>query len=307
MFLPGQVSYLSLLPEDAIDQEKDYLSAVEATRALVALLSASDDVGSEVFREKREQIERRTTEVRDHLTHMRRPFAAENVRRLLAVDISGTRVPEAIAEIDRVLEAPYFGSQERRSLWNHRRELAQKLHQQTRELDQAEDTAKPWKPTPPPAPFDSATAENRERQRALHRAQMVVSLLSLGGFSGAETLQSQVAQTKPDDSLLASLGGKLRQAWSQQLPEQLQSALQRQELSAADRLSRTLHPFDHDPDGAVDDPARNPTLQLRRNEAAACWGWFAERCRAEAASLAGAASYGDFYRKAAEEFASMAR
>lgn len=307
MFLPAHAPYLSRLPEEAVDEEKDHLGAVEATRALASLLSASEDVGSDAFREKRDQIERRTTEIRDHLTHMRRPFAAENVRRLLAIDVSGARVPEAIAEIDRLLEAPYFSAQERRNLWNHRRELAQKLHQQTRELDQAEDTAKPWKPTPPPAPFDSANAEGRDRQRALRRARVVVSVLRLGGLSGAEPLESEVGQTKPDDAGLASLGGKLRHAWAQQIPEQVQSALQRQELGAADRLCRALHPFDRDPDGAVDDPARNPTLQLRRNEAAACWGWFAERCRAEAANLAGAASYGDFYRKAAEEFASMAR
>lgn len=304
-FLPADVDYLAALPDEAVEQEKDSEAAFDAAIELGKLLEppAQPVADVEHLSEPLQRIRQRTVELNDELLRLRAPFTAENVQPLLAMQASDAHAVDAVLKIDRLLEAPLVEHELRVKLWQHRRELSQKLHQQTREVDQQEDDPKSWKATDAPESTSSRTTGTAAQPSALRRAQLVVELLRLGRLT--EVPEALAAAAGPVD--VDALGRKLAIAWGQTLPRRLHDLLDRRDLAAADLLSRALHPFDRDVDDVLTDPERNPALLLYRDQKRDCWAWFAERCRAEAHSLAAPGSYGDFLLDAADKIARSAR
>jgi hypothetical protein len=193
---------------------------------------------------------------------------------------------------------------DRENLWQARRNLARKLHEETVQLDRRDDASP--RPDMVPAMVYSTQAIRSEYQQGVHRARLALILLNLGemGASGAklESSLEQLKGPKVDSTALAAIGKGIRHIWAEEIPEELRRRLGKKEILAADRLSRILYPLDP---GGKEDPAGaalSPTLALRREEAVLLWRWLADFYRQEGRFAGEAGTSGDFYFKAADEY-----
>ncbi len=139
---------------------------------------------------------------------------------------------------------PLLPAAERKRAWDAAGAVGEKLYEQVRAADAAEDAAHQPPPTARPAPPPLADeADRRER-----RAQVSVELLRAAGLEKVDDLeaarQAALADPGPKWDVLAAA---LRAAWAVRLPEQAKALADRKAWAAADRRERFLPPADRPP------------------------------------------------------------
>jgi hypothetical protein len=280
LLLPGYVPYL----EQAPGLLSTWTAAVQAAQELGELLAGDTEPDPRLPR-KIDGIQEKTDALKDLLTQLRQPFAAEQLSGLVRRSKLPRPDPEVLFEIDALLATPLPAADQRFALWQAGYDLRQRLHQQTVRLDHDEDEAQQkTEASEIPAP---ATAVLSELQRADRRAAAALALLEVAGLptKQLETLHELQEKARKQREVVpwCVLGEAIAAAWGKQLPAQLQQPLS---LPARDRLARLLPPFDTI--AAVDElPLTLPT-QMRHLEANDLWTYLGKHFRYLAADYRGA-------------------
>lgn len=308
-FLPASTGVLERFPS----HEKQWHSAIEATVELGEVLmpaaggaaappgnggGASNAEAAAALRQRCELIRQKSDAVRSRLDDLRWPFAADRLASLIAQ----SRQPESTAaiwwNIDAILTAPYLRAEDRVALWQAGRELSHRLLDKTLELDWDEDDRQILTPRSPDYDADRARFERKQQELAGLRARTSLALLRLGGFA-KQPLTNLTNLLKGNDGQAAdaapsrAFAQALRQAWADDLPEQLE---QEKDLRMQDRLSRIVPPLDVVP--RVDDVNTNPTVARRIQRARELWTWLVKHYRYESRDLDGSS----FFAEAAIEY-----
>jgi hypothetical protein len=207
----------------------------------------------------------------------------------------------ALREIDAILLTSWPKAAEREALRTARRSLAHALHEKTRKLDKAENSA--HKPTRVPDDWIPGAAARLQEERDL-RFRLARTLLKIGGLPEPEIakLDKVAAEVGKRGNLDAGekLAAALRRAWAVLQPRQ--SDLKKLDWRAGDRLTRILHPLNRDSENNLLDVHFQPTLDIRRAEAQAYWRWLAARYRRQIEALADVAGYAEFFRRLAQDY-----
>jgi hypothetical protein len=263
VLLPGYELYLAARRDLDPRDERDWKTAVRAAADLSGMLPPPED-----------DLRKSSEALRLSLGALARPF------RKPPGEQQGTAAD--YLEIQALLQSPRPKAGEREALWQAGRALARRLHR---------ETAAPALPEP----SDGSAAE---RERAARRARLSLDLLKLGGVTGLDGLDRDLAEAagKAEDGAWQAPGLKLRQAWNERLPKQFRAE---KDLATADRLGRVLLTPDRT-------ESKNPTAQLRRLEVLAGWKWLGEHYRAEGEALAGQEAYRNFYDEAGKEYQRLA-
>jgi hypothetical protein len=222
--------------------------------------------------------------------------------------------PALTEEADALLKTSLLPAAERLTLWKMGRELAQQLNRNTLDEEQAEDAqhrlAAPSDP-------DLPALERDERRRALRRARCLIDLLKVAGLPDLEKLEQETkaigSEGREGWTRWQPLGDHLREACTTGLASQVEKRLARakpadasgqvpEDLLAADRLVRGLHPLDL---AALEVKGRAdlaPTPGLRAEEARALWHWLAGLYQDEADRPGAPPAVRDFYFRAAADY-----
>ncbi|MBV9124389.1 MAG: hypothetical protein JO112_13600, partial [Planctomycetes bacterium] len=309
VFLPAYLPALTSQMDGGDDEETLVRSTVEAFQPLNEMLTKPPELSSlDDLRDRRNELQRLATILRDPLLRLREPFGSKHVAILAAKTPEGVSDLDELVAIDGLFRTPCLNAADRLKLWQRRQELTQKLLQETHEQDKVDDDPKKGKATKSPDRVDVKAASQRVRQRAARRANLALSLFRLGGFDKVEDLNKEITQTAANSAGdWYSEGDTLRRIWADQLPDQFQRLLKKRNLPAAGRLSHILDPFAKEGLDLFGDPRRDPALQLHLRETRAVWQWLADRFQAEGRSLAEPGVYGDFYQKTAQEYQRYAR
>jgi hypothetical protein len=286
VLLPGYVACLLDRREfDARDQAS-WNQAVASARELARLLAKPDQ---QALRD----IDDQSSILRGRLESLGRSFTPRGIKDLVAKADRGDA--RNYLDIEAVLKSPRLTAAEREALWLAARKLAWRLHTDALANEPTGEQAR--QPTVGPGTFDREQAGLTERGRAALRARLSLDLFLLAGLAGYEKLDRELkeAQADPTGQAWPSLAAKLREAWTERLPRQFRDE---RDLAAADRLGRLLHPLQRH----SGDENRNPTAQLRREEAQARWKWLAEYYESEGNRAVDQPGYRDFYLKAAEDY-----
>src|SRR5262249_28911250 len=125
LFLPAYAPYLERDPAD----EAAWTEAVDTTIALQAVLTQPPDKAPGRLDEAVKRINRLSEDVQGNLDRLRRPLAADNLKRLL--DEGRRADPETGRQLRSLLEIPWPGAQERARVWVAAHKLAGRLSFET--------------------------------------------------------------------------------------------------------------------------------------------------------------------------------
>lgn len=301
-FLPADLAYVARPTADETE-DRDYLDAVARAVALAGYLSATPPTDADAVRTQAELVEKEADALNARLQSLKDPFSKQHVKEWQEVDPASEQAAMALVRVDSILRTPFPTTEDRAALWEARRKLAVHLHEQTRKADEADDSSQP--PRVVLKPFAEKPARQDARRRALRLARLSLGELRLGGMDDEvlRKLEAVLSRTESDPSEDAAddLAEQLRQVWAG-VADRIHQQLERGDERGADRLSRILHAYDRQGVSALDEPATNPTVQLRAQQAKACWGWLHQRCQQEADAIGEASTFGRFYHRAAAEY-----
>ena len=275
--------------------QRAWFNGVREADSLAALLAQPPQAGKapspDQFADLLSQLGDRTRAVTENLKHLRKGFQLDNPEQVMKVDEAGPeatlrRIIRALQQVEAGLAASCPTAPEREALLHSRRLLAQKLDEDTRQLDK-EDNRKE-RPSQVPENLLPRQAASRTGEPDF-RARVVLALLRLAGVSDDERKKPEqaLAEAKKKGTPAAwhELAGIMQQAWDRQ--RQLLPTL---DLVPADRLSRIL-------EGPAGEAAGvNPTLPLRRRQAKAYWEWLGDSFWSDAEGLGAAPAYQELLR-----------
>jgi hypothetical protein len=300
-YAPCLLHQLDLAPSP--QRLQPWLDAVETARSLDQLLTApAGGAGTVELAQLKDQLPRLTGRLRNCLEGLRPPLVVSRLRPRFAARWSN------VNELDALLQLPWFTVQDdtpkkegeptppftRATLWQKRQEAARALLDEGRHQEA--------KPGSQPLPFDQDAASRQERERALARARVAITLLKFGGFSGADKLQEDWdhLNANPTDAGLQKLARGLFEAWNKAAPEQLKTLWENQEDAAAIRLVRILPAAYQKWPWSAAEVGANPEYRLWLQENQAVWRWLMEDCRLKSQKLDGAER--SFCEDAAREY-----
>jgi hypothetical protein len=217
--LPGYAGYLERDPTN----EKVWESAVQGARELHELLNGEGSAARPPLAnlpERMNKIDRGAGALQDDLEKLRAPLRPDRLETMIGW--AGRSDPAAWSRIDALLDCPWLTFKERATLARVGRSISTQVLEETLKADWQEDQSR--KPTAPQAPFDSERAAEAERERALRRARLSITLLKLEGLSEVADLDKALAAAERDRSNPATwqaLGRLLHEAWTRRLPERL--------------------------------------------------------------------------------------
>jgi hypothetical protein len=242
-------------------------------------------------------VQQETTTLRDRLEVLGKPFQTKNLEQLLVQSGKPDATPATLLEIQALLSSPLVKGETRSALWKAGLVLSRQLHERMVAADADKDHPPP--PVPPYSDGERKRFDSLERERAAGRAALSIGLLRLGGLDDAEPLEQEWKRMHQASAGADwnSLGGKLRIAWSRQVPARLKELLDKDDLPEAECLSRIVPPLDL----AVAPPARL-TADLHRRQAETAWRWLAGFYREEAKHFRDGSPAAKFYRRASDEF-----
>lgn len=296
-FLPQYLPFLEQFPT----QEKVWRMAVDETMDLQRALTppAGTTLTAAALRQRCELLRQKSDTIRNRLDDLRWLFEADRLAALVAQTKQPETTPATVLTIDAILTTPYLRAEDRVALWRAGRDLSRKLVQATLEIDWDEDERRQITSKQAEYEYDRARFERKQQELASLRARTSLGILELGGFAAEPLARLQDALKGKQDKPAAepvptrTFAQELRQAWTEQLPEQLQ---QTTDLRLQDRMSRVVLPFDVVP--LIDDPRTNPTVQRRIQMARELWSWLVDHYRYESRDLDGSA----FFAEAAIEY-----
>lgn len=296
-FLPRFVPYLNQRPDPV--QVEDFLAAAESTRTLERVVTPPADdsaVPEQRLVESLEEAERHARVLRALLTRLRRPLDSAILKDWQAQTLPDDQLPLRVVEIDQLLETSVLDADTRAGLWSKRRELAQRLHQDTRVLDHRDDAE--TRTTDPPPADELATLADREHRRAVLRARASAALLRMAGVNGLDGISANLLKNKVD----SDSAEKLRVAWARTLPEDLRAQLAKRNWLTAERLLRVENPLEAPAAARADDPS----ARLWKARVQACWRWYAKCCSDRAFGSDASDAYAEFFRTAAGNYGILA-
>ncbi len=296
--LPGYASYVMNRKEFSRDDKDRWSRLIQTVADLHPLLGrpleeGQPPVAASALVVKIAEVQRATDSLRKDLNELSRPFRKDGDLRALLEQAKGASAgPAKYEEIDAALAIPWLRAEDRQSLWSAGQALSRRLCQATLEKDEQDGSQVPANL----ADFEGSKAERQELERAAGRAQLVLDLFKLGGWSSPEQLPEEISRATKDPLKWPALGDKLRKAWAE-LPKQLPKIAK---PTDRDRLSRVIHPLDEIALRAED----NPSLQLRKRQAVALWSWLSSRYQYEYLDLHGLNedSVSQFYSRAANDY-----
>jgi hypothetical protein len=292
LLLPSYAGYLMKWIEvDAADtREKKWYEAVEAVQKLEDLLAAPGD------KERLTQASEQAELVQNLLSPLTGAFQWSPSR---SQSLGAT--PRAWSDLDLMLAAPWANAAARQEVWDKRQEIAQKLRERTRDLD--ENDAHAQVQTSQPAAPGGEGGEPLERSRAVRRAKVVLALLRWGRLVDVDKLDRALAEVSKDSLDAKSwsvFAENLRSVMVRGGPAKLRELQANRDWVAAERLLRLLDPRDVAGSWILSSAKDNPTTALRRGAADRMWKWLGGYYR-ELAQISND-SFGRFFESAASEY-----
>jgi hypothetical protein len=172
------------------------------------------------------------------LEALQKPYRPEAVKRR-AAELATGRAPEYHA-LHALLRGPLLSAADRKLVYDTARAIADKLHEQTREADIADDdTRRPPGPGRTPEP---PLKDEFERPRRDRRAEFSIALLRVAGLEKAKDLDAARKKAADTPAAWEKLGDELRKAWSDGLKDDAKARRAKGDWPAADRRERFLTP-----------------------------------------------------------------
>jgi hypothetical protein len=222
------------------------------------------------------------------LVALRKPYQVDVIKRRTD-ELAPGRAPEYQTLLD-LLRGPMLAGPDRKRVWTTARDIAGRIHQQTRDADAADNDAL----RPPGTNRSPDPPLQNEKDRRERRSQLSIALLGVAGLSSVDSLATKRRVALGDEKKWEGLAADLRSAWDNQLSELTKARRDKQDWVAADRRERFL-PLEHAPTG------RPAAVEVRRQETSAYLQWL-ERYYGELAQLRKADSRAAaFYDEAAKD------
>jgi hypothetical protein len=193
-----------------------------------------------------------------------------------------------------LLRVPLLATPERKRVWDAFHAIGERMHEQNREADAADDEARrpPSSARPAPLPLEE------EADRRGRRAQASVELLRVAGLEKVDDLEAirrkALADSGPQWEALAAA---LRKAWTTSLPTQAQARGDAKQWAAAERRERFL------PLGAAPTGRPPAAAEVRKRDQADYLKWLEEYYRGLGQSRGADRKAAAFYEDAAKECA----
>lgn len=238
---------LLLAVEPLVDEDDSKQSSWLATAKAAAELA--DQMDAAVRPGELQNLGQRSLAVQSQIEGLSQSFSADELQRvqqrLRRPDVDPTQIDRA----SLLLTTSCLAAGDRAALWQARHDAALRIALRFNNCELLE-----FATNQRPAKLDAYSAqlaEQRDNARATARADRTTALLRLGGVA----LENEKTSAETWEALL------------EQRLTQAKTAAQR------DRLSR-IYPSQA-PCPLLDEPATNPTLELRRSEALQSWQWLA--------------------------------
>jgi hypothetical protein len=207
-----------LLPGHAAMAERDktvlddWLAAVRMALIVRRLTSEAAQLDVPKLPAAMRELESQTSELRDRLNRLARPFQSDRLKKLL---VPAPRAgPPDLEDMDALLSGPLLSAGQRGELWKARCALAGRLHRETLAEDARDDKAGAMRPSAAALPNED---ESRERvDDALRRARVSIGLLNLVRGKEVRSLEDAhaLAAAHPADAAAwENLCRLLRQGW----------------------------------------------------------------------------------------------
>jgi hypothetical protein len=311
-FLPADAAYLALQPGTDDGDENAWQEAVRACRELFEMLAPADlPINADVKRTAdplvlhQEALRRNTSILRDRLQRLGVPFTESNAISLQTLSDKPDASPATLLKMDALLTTPLLTCKQRTNVWKAARTLSRQLQARMETADA--DTEHP--PLPVPAYDDNERSRlySLERARGARRTRLLLGLMRLGGMDKPD-LEEEAARLElnANDTAWDSLGNKLRDVWSREIPDRIQDLMNRKNLPKADALNRISPPFEAPPGARSRENQSDPAAELRRKQERKAWTWLGRQYQEEAESYRNAPATAAFYRQAADEFLQFA-
>ncbi|MFL5246139.1 MAG: caspase domain-containing protein [Gemmataceae bacterium] len=290
--LPGLAFYFANQIEEAPETDRAWQGGVRSMRSLSDMLGRpSSDLLPPL-----EEVRRLGSELEDHLSELRRPFANKNWQALIDhIDEGG---PKEYWAMNALLKSAWLTGPDRIKVFNAKRSLGARLVMQTLDREQAEQRDQINRISVPDG--DPKSKPNQDMVSPGRRARRALDILNLSGESASESLNKEIEQSNQNQSEAGWLAGgeKLREILFDRLPRHYKMESR---LEAKERLALALSPFSEMP------TQLQPTAQLRSQENRAIWRWLSVRYDAESQGNTGQEAYQEFYRQAAQDYLRLSR
>jgi hypothetical protein len=273
--------------------------AVQATIELFVRLAPGDSGGKEL---PLEEWESATGRLSLALQRLRADYQPSVIKRRVD-DLGDPKAgrPGRAQDHDMLaalLRSPLLLTAERKRVWDAYKGIGEKMNEQNRDADQADDDAHRRPASARPAP-QRLRDENDRRDR---RAQVSIELLRVAGLDKVEVLETQrqaaLADTGPKWEALATA---LRTAWTVRLPEQARLLGDQKTWPAADRRERFLSP------GTAPTDRKPAAYEVRRRDQVEYLGWLEDYYRGLMRTRKDAPKAAALYEDAAKDCAEARR
>jgi hypothetical protein len=207
-------------------------------------------------------------------------------------DLAPGRAPEYQALHD-LLRGPMLAGVDRKRVWETAEAIASRVHKQTRDADAADNDSL----RPPGVNRAADPPLKDEQERRDRRARVSVELLRIAGLDKIDELDAARRSALADQAKWETLAGKLRAAWTDQLPQQAKARRDARDWPAADRRERFLLPS-----AIALAPSELPAaVQVHRADQSAYLKWLEAYYRSLGRLRQPAPNARAFYDEAAEE------
>jgi hypothetical protein len=294
-FLPGNVPYLERLPARDLEAEnwRDALhAAVDLYQALASPQAAVLD-----------SLDDQRLRTRGTFDKVQGAYAYR-LKHFLAQDRDKQATAEDYADFERLLASPRLEAAQRAAVWASGRRLARELLIDTRKADEAERGGAPL--TVAPGTAGDGGLDYPEIGDPVRRAQLSIELLSLGALNEVPKLQQAVNHAKSSGQIYdangRSLAGRLYNAWTKEIPTELQA--DGTTFSNLDRLSRIsgLLGQTQQTSALFDRRRAIPQTEIRSQEVERYQHWLGQRFQAESQAAGSATPFGIFCAEAAKDY-----
>ncbi len=263
--LPGFLPYLMVKAEIGTAEVADWKAAVQATLDLEASLNRGQ-LGGASGNLVQGLIPKNYDSLNEALDRLKRSFSSERLKEPLDRARRQDAGPLALADLNALLEVPWIPAKERADIYATARKLSARLLKDS--LNQK------TRPTPLTAAEEDDQGK-REQQRALVRAECALQLLRLGGYSGAESLETEKNRVTADAKMgLPVFASQLRKALAEGIAKQLEQPST--DLNRKERLERIENPRKELRAGSRD-ANQDPSLALLTEQVRAYSAWLGER------------------------------
>lgn len=225
-----------------------------------------------------EKIEQATQALRETLNDLNLPFQADNVNRLKIL-AEGPADVGVYRQIEALLGVPHpaLSASQRKMLFQASRQLARRLHEDTRGRDRQD--AKTTPVVGPPEVLDLDQSQAQEGNRAIQRSRLALGLCDLAGLTKACLAPARQAindacRQPPATATWYAARSPLRGAFTQDLLQQFQ-----EDPAERERLGWFLPPHESLP---MDHEDVSPTRALRADRLRLLLSWQGDRYRYQA-------------------------